>query len=161
MSEFIIRPILPEDCPGVATLIRTVMPEFGACGPGFAIHDPEVDDMYSAYTRARHVYYVITDGKQILGGGGVAPLTGEEETTCELRKMYFMKEIRGKGLGQKVMDLSLMKAKEFGFRECYLETLKTMEKAQILYRKNGFLPISAPRGATGHFSCDAWYLKQL
>jgi putative acetyltransferase len=35
-----IRPIRPGDDRFVAAIIRTVMPEFGAGGPGFAINDP-------------------------------------------------------------------------------------------------------------------------
>jgi len=42
---FTIRRIRRSDDAAVATLIRTVMPEFGASGPGFAIMDPEVDAM--------------------------------------------------------------------------------------------------------------------
>ncbi len=159
--EYQVRKIEPKDIAGVAQLIRTVMPEFGASGPGFAIHDPEVTDMFSAYTLSRHIYYVVEANGKILGGGGIAPLTGEEAEICELRKMYFMPEIRGLGLGQKIMDLSLEEARKMGYRKCYLETLKSMEKAQILYRRNGFAPINKPMGATGHFSCDAWYLKTL
>ncbi|HZX71850.1 MAG TPA: GNAT family N-acetyltransferase, partial [Rhodanobacter sp.] len=36
---FLIRPITPADNPVMAAIIRAVMPEFGADGPGFAIHD--------------------------------------------------------------------------------------------------------------------------
>src|SRR5205823_9533369 len=75
----------------VAALIRTVMPEFGASGPGFAIMDPEVDDMHGAY-RGRAAYFVVVrreDGV-VVGGGGMAPLTGGPGDTCELRKMYFL-----------------------------------------------------------------------
>src|SRR5690348_7685305 len=39
MSNFLIRPIEPRDDEAVARVIRAVMPEFGAAGPGFAIHD--------------------------------------------------------------------------------------------------------------------------
>lgn len=42
---FDIRLIQPSDAKAVANVIRTVMPEFGAGGAGFAIHDREVDDM--------------------------------------------------------------------------------------------------------------------
>ena len=49
------------------------MPEFGASGPGFAIHDPEVDAMYQSYTRELgRAYFVVTDGTNVLGGGGIA-----------------------------------------------------------------------------------------
>ncbi|MEX2235007.1 MAG: hypothetical protein WD824_22785 [Cyclobacteriaceae bacterium] len=37
----IIRKILPAGNTFVAQIIRTVMPEFGADGQGFAIHDAE------------------------------------------------------------------------------------------------------------------------
>ena len=43
-------PFVPKTIPAVARLIRAVMPEFGASGPGFAINDPEVDDMFTAYS---------------------------------------------------------------------------------------------------------------
>lgn len=69
------RPIRPEDDAAVATLIRTVMPEFGADGPGFALHDAEVDAMSAAYSKPGAAYFVVVDdADRILGGGGFAPL---------------------------------------------------------------------------------------
>jgi putative acetyltransferase len=156
-----IREIEAEDIVGVKNLIQTVMPEFGASGPGFAIHDPEVQDMFSAYNRERHVYFVITDGKDIFGGGGIAPLAGSDQTICELRKMYFTASIRGLGLGRSLMDLCLARAREMGFKHCYLETLKSMTQAQKLYQRSGFKPLTRPMGETGHFSCDSFYLREL
>lgn len=160
-KKYFIREISPRDIAGVESLIKTVMPEFGASGPGFAIHDPEVSDMYSAYHRPRHVYFVVTNGDEIFGGGGIAPLAGSKETICELRKMYFKGEIRGLGLGQQLMDLCLNKAREMGYQQCYLETLVCMDRAQKLYVKNGFEPLSGTMGDTGHFACDSFYLKKL
>jgi putative acetyltransferase len=58
MNQASIRPIVPGDSTQVAAIIRSVMPEFGASGAGFAIHDREVDDMYAAYSRPRCSYYV-------------------------------------------------------------------------------------------------------
>lgn len=160
MMNIEIRPIQISDIKGVETLIKTVMPEYGADGPGFAIHDPEVLNMFEAYNKPMHAYFVVTDGKEIFGGGGVAPLPGEEGV-CELRKMYFKKEIRGKGLGQKLMDMCLNQAKRMGYKRCYLETLVSMKEAQKLYIRNGFEPLKAPMGNTGHFSCDSFYIKQI
>lgn len=156
-----IRPIDPNDNPTLATLIRTVMPEFGASGEGFAIHDKEVDDMYGTYTLPRSAYFVCEENGKILGGGGVAPLAGGEEDTCELKKMYFFPEGRGKGLGQKVLDKCIVAAKEIGFTFCYLETFNTMTLAMKLYEKNGFEKIPGPCGSTGHFGCDTFYRKRL
>jgi len=53
MEETTLRLITPEDNEQIAFIIRAVMPEFGANGAGFAIHDKEVDDIYAAYARPR------------------------------------------------------------------------------------------------------------
>jgi putative acetyltransferase len=157
-----IRAISPADNFAIAALIRRVMPEFGAGGPGFAIHDPEVDSMYETYTRARSSYFVlIEDDGVVVGGGGIAPLLDADPGVCELRKMYFLPEARGLGFGQELMDLCLLSARGFGFKTCYLETLASMSNAGKLYLKNGFRRLDKPLGNTGHFSCDNWLLKDL
>ncbi len=82
-----IRAIEPRDDATIAAIIRTVMPEFGAVGSGFAINDPEVDWMSRAYSQPRCAYFVVEQDGVVVGGAGVAPLTGGGDGTCELRKM--------------------------------------------------------------------------
>lgn len=157
-----IRSIRPEDDAAVAHVIRTVMPEFGADGPGFAIHDPEVDHMSRAYSGPGSCYEVLVDeAGRVLGGGGIAPLEGGPVGVCELRKMYFLKEARGGGMGATLIRHLLERAKELGYATCYLETLTGMEAAQALYRKVGFKTLCAPMGATGHHGCDRWFSLDL
>ncbi|MFT3840416.1 MAG: GNAT family N-acetyltransferase [Myxococcaceae bacterium] len=156
-----IRPIRAEDDVAVAKLIRTVMPEFGAVGPGFAIMDPEVDHMSAAYPAPRAAYFVVTDDAgKVVGGGGFAPLEGGDGGTCELRKMYFLKEIRGQGMGEKMVRKCLDGARAAGFGRCYLETLTGMTAAMKLYEKLGFQKTCA-EGATGHSGCDRFYALKL
>ncbi len=161
MSDFSIRPIEPRDNAAVAAIIRTVMPEFGADGPGFAIHDSEVDDMHASYARLRSVYFVVERDGTVIGGGGVAALEGGAADVCELRKMYFLPEARGIGAGASMMQRCLDAARSFGFKRCYLETLTGMDAAQMLYRKHGFVPLDAPMGGTGHFSCNRFFIRDL
>jgi putative acetyltransferase len=161
MTDYRIRPIEPRDNAAVATIIRTVMPEFGADGPGFAIHDAEVDNMCASYTRPRSAYFVVECDDKVIGGGGVARLEGADADVCELRKMYFLPEARGIGAGARMMQLCLDAARGFAFKRCYLETLTGMDAAQTLYRKHGFKPIDVPMGGTGHFSCDRFYIRDL
>lgn len=156
-----IRKISPKDNASVATLIRTVMPEFGAGGKGFAIHDKEVDDMFHAYSAPRSAYFVCEENGQIVGGGGIAPLQGGAENICELKKMYFLPVARGRGLGQKVLTECIKVARAFGFEVCYLETFNTMHDAMKLYERNGFQRISGALGNTGHFACDIFYSLRL
>ena len=173
-GSYAIRPIRAADRAAVARLIRVVMPEFGAKGPGFAINDPEVDDMFSAYDQSsgplrRSGYFVVArieanGGKkpgEVVGGGGYAPLVGGDAKTCELRKMYFMPELRGLGLGQKLLGDCLAHAKLAGFKRMYLETLAAMSQARALYERNGFQRLERPMGETGHFGCNSFYIKEL
>lgn len=161
MKEPTIRPIMHADNEQVAGIIRTVMPEFGASGAGFAIHDNEVDDMYGAYSQSRCSYFVCEIDGRVVGGGGIAPLQGGDVLTCELKKMYFLPQGRGKGLGQKVLRKCLEAAKKNGYRYCYLETFNTMKDAMKLYAKNGFIKIPGALGNTGHFACDTFYQIDL
>jgi len=157
-----IRPITPHDDSRVAYIIRNVMPEFAADGEGFAIHDPEVDWMSRAYNAPRCAYFVVELEGQVMGGGGIAPLQGETNPRiCELRKMYFLPAARNTGTGEALLRHCLEVARGFGYRRCYLETLDGMTGAMKLYAKCGFQPLAAPLGATGHFSCDRFYLREL
>jgi putative acetyltransferase len=160
-TGILIRAAKPGDDADLARIIRTVMPEFGADGPGFAIHDPEVDGMYRAYDRPGRAYFVLEAGGRILGGAGVAPLAGGEPGVCELQKMYFLPEARGRGFGERMLGICLDRARALGYRTCYLETLTGMEAAQRLYRRLGFRPIPGPLGATGHHGCDKWFIYDL
>lgn len=165
-ASYTIRPIRAGDRAGVARLIRTVMPEFGAKGPGFAILDPEVDDMFGAYQGARAGYFVVTrpgarDEEVVVGGCGFAQLAGGEPDTCELRKMYFMPEVRGLGLGQTLLAQCLARSRKAGFAQMYLETLAAMSQARALYERNGFQRLARSMGATGHFGCNSFYIRDL
>ena len=161
MSTFEIRPIRAGDDAAMADVIRTVMPEFGATGSGFAISDPEVDWMSRAYAAPRHAYFVLERDGRVLGGAGVAPLAGGGADVCELRKMYFLPEARGSGAGAAMMARCLDAARGFGFTRCYLETLTGMDAAMRLYERSGFHRIDGPMGATGHGGCNRFYLLDL
>lgn len=145
----------------MADVIRTVMPEFGASGPGFALSDPEVDHLSLAYSAPRSAFFVLERAGRIVGGGGIAPLAGGDPDVCELRKMYFLAEVRGLGQGRRLLRHCLATARHFGYRRCYLETLTGMDAAQHLYAEAGFQKLCAPLGATGHFACDRYYAMEL
>lgn len=160
-SAFQLRPIEARDNEQVARLIRTVMTEFGAVGEGYSITDPEVDRMFEAYQPAGTTFFVIEKEGQILGCGGIAPLEGGTGEVCELRKMYFYPELRGLGLGKRLLKCCLDAARAQGYQSCYLETLERMWQANKLYEKMGFRPISCQMGATGHSKCDRFLVMSL
>lgn len=161
MSTPKIREIQPEDNQQVARVVREVLIEMGAPKVGTAYEDVALDDMYSTYRDNRKKYFVVVEEGKIIGGAGIAPLPGLEEKVCELQKMYFLPEARGKGLGVQMMDACLQFAKTQGFEQCYIETLPYMEGARKLYAKTGFKSLDKPIGNTGHYSCTMWMLKDV
>ena len=160
-QEYSIRPIARRDDPVIAGIVRATLTEYGATGPGFAIHDAEIDDMSETYSRPGHGYWVLERGGQVVGGGGFGPLSGGEPGVCELRKMYFLPQARGAGMGARILAQALDGARAAGYRRCYLETLMAMTQARKLYESFGFRLLCGPIGATGHNSCDAWYALDL
>jgi putative acetyltransferase len=160
-ARYTIRPIQKADNAQVARVIRQVMNEFQAVGAGYSIDDPDVDDMAGSYRNQRSCCHVIVLDETVVGCGGIAPLTGGDKWTCELRKMFFLPATRGLGLGRRLLLLLMEEARKRGYQKCYLETLDRMWGANELYRKNGFQLLDKPMGKTGHCSCDRWYVLDL
>ncbi|WP_396637635.1 GNAT family N-acetyltransferase [Maribacter sp. R77961] len=161
MATAIIREIRKEDNAKVAGVIRKVLVDLGVPKVGTAYADTALDHMFENYEVPKANYFVVEENGEILGCAGIAQLENYEGNVCELQKMYFLEEARGKGLGAQMMAICLKKAKEYGFEKCYLETMPFMKAAQKLYQKSGFDYIEAPMGNTGHFSCPVWMLKTL
>ena len=161
MDTAIIREIEPEDNLEVATVIRKVLIDLGVPKVGTAYADVALDHMYQNYDVPKATYFVIEDKARIIGCAGVAQLEHYIGNVCELQKMYFLEEARGRGLGAKMMQICLDRARQFGYEKCYLETMPYMKAAQKLYLQSGFEYIDKPMGDTGHFSCPVWMLKQL
>ncbi|MCI2229693.1 GNAT family N-acetyltransferase [Polaribacter sp. MSW13] len=160
-EDFIIREIEPRDNSQIAKVIRSVLIEFGVPKVGTAYEDKATDEMYENFQKSTSVYYVIEHKKKIVGGVGIAQLDNYEGNVCELQKMYFLPITRGKGLGSKLINTCLNKAKSLGYESCYLETMPYMDAAKALYKKNGFVNLEKPIGNTGHYSCNVWMIKKL
>lgn len=153
----LIRKIVLGDDPVVAGIIREVMTEFGAVGQGCSIHDGEVDSMSVAYAEAGSQCYVVQDRTGIVGCGGIAPLEGAAATICELKKMYFLQSVRGRGLGRLLAETLIVDARRLGYEKVYLETLGSMQAARRLYERLGFSQLKDRLGDTGHFDCEVYY----
>ncbi|TXE07657.1 GNAT family N-acetyltransferase [Gelidibacter salicanalis] len=160
-APILIREIKTEDDAQVAAVIRDVLVEMGAPKVGTAYADEALDIMTATYAQNDRAYFVVDDGGKIIGGAGIAPLENFEDAICELQKMYFLPEARGKGLGAKMMAICLEKAKSLGYDKCYLETLPYMTDATKLYATSGFQNLDGPLGNTGHYACNVWMIKTL
>ena len=157
----LIRPINESDNKHIAVILRQVLIEMDIPGKGSAFEDPEIDKMYESYQSNRSIYFVVEENNKILGGAGINPLRDGDSDICELQKMYFHKSLRGRGIGNKIIELCLNFAVESNFKKCYIETMPNMVNAQKLYLRKGFYYINNPLGNTGHTACPIWMLKNL
>lgn len=157
-----MRRITEQDNADIAAVIREVSAEYGlTADKGYTVADPNLDELFKLYSQPGHAYWVIEQNGQVVGGGGIAPLSCSEPDICELQKMYFLPTVRGQGLAKKLALLALDHARAQGFKRCYLETTAFLKEAIGLYEHLGFEHIDAPLGCTGHVDCEVRMLKTL
>lgn len=129
-----IRDANNSDSEEIKKLIFTVLKEYGL-KPDLLKTDKDLDNIEDFYFNDGGYFGVVEDEKIITATVGLCKV---DEETCELRKMYSYPEQRGKGLGNKLMDYSISKAKELGFNRIILETATPLKEAISLYKKYGF-----------------------
>lgn len=142
------------DCANVQNLVFDVLREYGL-KPCLSSTDQDIADIEAAYLERGGAFELLEDedGK-LLGTVGLYPIDSEK---IELRKMYFAKELRGKGLGKKTLRRMIDIARRAGYRQIYLETAGVLKEAVGLYRSFGFQATSethTPR-------CDRAYFLEL
>jgi len=143
------------DCEPIAKLVFGVLNEYGL-KPDPASTDADIEDIESSYFGRGGTFLVLeAEDGSIIGAYGLYPL---EEHTCELRKMYLHKAYRGKGLGKRLLDDALAKARQLGFRKMVLETASVLKEAIALYESYGFVEYTPD-----HLSsrCDQAYVCEL
>ena len=137
-ADIIIRGATNGDCERVIKLVSRVLDEFQLpFDPGSK--DADLADIERMYIEVGGVFEVIEDKSgKLLGTYGLFPLN---DMTCELRKMYFLPEIRGIGLGREVLERAVNHARRLGFKTMVLETISVLERAIHLYQRFGFVPV--------------------
>lgn len=131
--NLLLRPIVPEDVPGVLALIGEVYAEYGC------LLDAEQDERHllepGPYFR-RHggEFWVVEDEGRIRAT--VAVMLHED--AGELKSLYVHSSLRRQGWGRRLTDLAIMFARERGKRKMILWSDTRFADAHRLYRKMGF-----------------------
>jgi putative acetyltransferase len=157
----ITRPIRSTDNAILAKIVKDTLAEFGANHPGTVYYDPSTDTLFEVFQKERSYYFVVEVNGEIVGGAGIYPTDGLPADTCELVKMYLLPQARGSGLGRTLIENCIAKAKEFGYKNIYLETMPELKKALAIYAKFGFEYLEGPMGNSGHTGCSLWMIKKL
>ncbi|MBW4558302.1 MAG: GNAT family N-acetyltransferase [Trichormus sp. ATA11-4-KO1] len=100
----------------------------------------DIENMRSHYFDNNGIFLVLLDKKQIVGTGAIRKLDNQ---ICELKRMWFFKEYRGKGLGGKMVQMLFDFARKVGYQKVRLDLAHEEIQAQALkfYTKLGFYPI--------------------
>lgn len=159
--EISYRAIEQADNIEVASLIREVLTEFGVNQPGTVFTDPTTDTLFELFQQENAYFWLAIVGQEIIGTCGIFPTKGLPNGCIELVKFYIKSTYRGKGLGKKLMEISLDKAREIGFESVYLESLPQLNTAVGMYEKAGFKHIKERLGESGHFACSILMLKEF
>jgi len=151
-DDIIIDPLGAENVDSVVDLIRANLGEFEEVGSVLAASYRRVDRMIDTYHLAGAGYFVARDAStnEIIGGAGLGPLAGlpMEEGLGEIREMVLKEAYRGRGIGTQLLRCCLEAAKEFKYQRIYMETTPQMEKAQRLFQRFGFRPVTHAQGTT-------------
>jgi putative acetyltransferase len=156
-----IRRLQPDDVHQLLELIKSVRREFGLSRRVSELLEPSDYAVLDVYRNRRSAYFVAVVGKQVLGGAGIFPLVDEDWGTCELQRMYLCSRYRGCGIGQSLLVACIATARSLGFERCYAETVSEMATAIAFYERNGFRPLTAPIGGTGHRHNDCWLMLDM
>lgn len=91
----------------------------------------------------RAVFYLILDGQQAVGMGGLRCL---DEQTAEIKRVYVVPTKRGSGLGERILTRLLADAKVFKYNRVRLDTAPFMKSAHRIYESHGFVDIGPYQG---------------
>ncbi len=161
MNNVVIRNIRPSDNPFLAKIVKDTLAEFGANRPNTVYYDATTDALYELFQEKGATYFVAELNGEIVGGGGIYPTDGLPEDTCELVKMYLLPQARGSGLGRTLIEKCIATAKEYGYKQIYLESMPELKQALKVYAKFGFEYLKGPMGNSGHTGCSLWMLRSL
>lgn len=156
-----IRAIEEKDNQTIERIIRRSLESFNLNIPGTAYFDPQLSNLAQYYKEQPNSKYwvVVNEQNEVVGGVGIAPF-GQKPGICELQKLYITPEAQGMGLSSDLMKVALDFAKEY-YTHCYLETLKKLQAANLLYIKLGFQQLEKPLDGSEHNATDAWFIKEL
>jgi putative acetyltransferase len=156
-----IRPLEPADVPALLDIIADSRREYGLADRGVDVLEPADRALFETYRKQRTMYFVAMSDGEVVGGAGVAPLAGADPLTCELQRMYLRLDVRGRGIGEALLQRCLAAARQFLYVRCYLETVAQMQGALQFYARHGFVNLREPLGRTGHEHNDRWMMRPL
>jgi N-acetylglutamate synthase-like GNAT family acetyltransferase len=123
-----------DDAPAVMLLMGRVFAEYGLLlMPVFEVPDLLQFDAY--YTAPRGAFWVVREETRVVGSVGVKRM---DARTAELHRLYVDSALRGRGLGQTLVETVLGWTREQGLQRLTLWSDTRFQHSHRLYRRLGF-----------------------
>ena len=95
---------------------------------------------YNDIEKSFEVFYCVVseedNDNNVFGTVGLKKINND---TVELKAFYLHKDLRGKGLGKRMLDTVVSEAKGLGYSSIVLDSMSKYKAAQRLYEKVGFV----------------------
>jgi putative acetyltransferase len=116
----------------------------------------DIDGVQSHYFDNNGTFLVLIDDGRVVGSGAIRRLSDD---ICELKRMWFLRDYRGRGLGMKMTQMLLDFARKTGYKKVRLDTVDEQKQAQALklYKRLGFYFIERYNDS----SCTVFMEKML
>lgn len=102
----------------------------------------ELAEFPGAYEEQDGALLLAQSGDKVIGCVALRRL---ERGTCEMKRLYVIPELRGKGIGWSLALAVIEEARRLGYQRMRLDTVSSMRQAIKLYADLGFKTISAYR----------------
>jgi molybdopterin-guanine dinucleotide biosynthesis protein A/GNAT superfamily N-acetyltransferase len=139
--EVRIVPMRDEHAQAFRKLVTDSLREFGfEATPEL---DPDLADPTSYYAAA----WVATLRDDVVGSIALRRVAGRE---VELKRMYLRQELRGRGVGKRLLQMAFTWAREHKVERITLDTTDEMKAARHLYESHGFVRVAGDAPRQGH-----------
>jgi putative acetyltransferase len=154
-NHFLIRSWEPRDRAPASTLIAQVLAEYGLPWDETDA-DQDVVKVEQFYQETGGEFWVVEREGKLVGTAGYYPIS-RGKNAVEIRKMYLLPEVRGKGLGRFLLEQLERAIAQRNYQEIWLETASVLTEAIQLYEKAGYKSAEGVETAR----CDRVYRKLL
>ena len=148
-ERYALGPIMAEDEKETIQLIQLSLMSYPDEGMVLASTRRRLPSFYTSYQDEGSCYLVLRDRMlgHIAGGVGIRSFAGLDprEHLGELRELVITHDYRGLGLGRRILEAGIERAKQLRYERLYLEATSEMRHAQSLFRRCGFRPVEFRR----------------
>lgn len=102
----------------------------------------ELESLSEMYGPPKGALLLAYEEERLVGCVGLRDLG---ENICEMKRMFVLPELHGRGIGSELLHLFIEMASQAGYAAIRLDTLPSLKSALSLYQQAGFREIAAYR----------------